>query len=236
MGAAWQCSVEQMRGIKKVRVSLERLSAWDFEYAVNLAIAALITYALITSVTPLLLNRSAEAVGVVWAVISAIFVVRDTREHSLSAGISRLVATCASFALCMVYLLFFSANPLGMAVLIGIGTLLVMLVGRRDEISLVAITTAVIFIVASENQQAAWQQPLLRLADSVVGVAIGIACKWIASFLSFHVRGQHVRQFVKVGCDASEVGRTSPLKAEMSTDDPGCRYRNLRRRGWRQIQ
>ena len=61
---------------------------------------------------------------------------------------------------------------------------------RRDEIGLVAITTAVVLIVAAENPAIAWQQPLLRLADTVAGVAVGIACKWTASFLFFRATGQ----------------------------------------------
>jgi hypothetical protein len=64
--------------------------------------------------------------------------------------------------------------------------------GTKPSAGIVS-TTAVILIVATENPQAAWQQPLLRLADSAAGVAVGIACKWIASFLFFHVRGEEVR-------------------------------------------
>ena len=171
----------------------EKLSAWDVVHAVNLAITTFITYALTTSVTPLLTQRPAQPVGILWAVISAVFVFRDTREHSLSAGISRLFATCVSFALCLVYLLLFRSNPLGMAILIAIGTLLMTLMGRRDEIGLLAITTAVVLIVAAENQQTAWQQPFLRLADTVAGVTVGIACKWIASFLFSFAGGQEAR-------------------------------------------
>jgi uncharacterized membrane protein YccC len=185
--------VQQMLAVKTVQIRLERLSAWDFGYAVNLAIVALITYALISSITPLLVNRPAEPIGILWAVISAVFVVKDTREHSLSAGISRLVSTCVSAALCLVYLLFLPANRLGMAILISIGTLLMMLAGRRDEINLVAIATAVILIVATENPLTAWQQPLLRLADSAAGVAVGIACKCITSFLFFQIIGREAR-------------------------------------------
>jgi len=103
---------------------------------------------------------------------------------------SRLFATGVSFALCLVYLLLFPANPLGMAILIAIGALLMTAVNRRDEIGLVAITTAVVLIVAAENPDIAWQQPLLRLADTVGGVAVGIVCKWIASFLFFRATGQ----------------------------------------------
>ena len=171
----------------------EKLSAWDVVHAVNLAITTFITYALTTSVTPLLTQRPAQPVGILWAVISAVFVFRDTREHSLSAGMSRLFATSVSFALCLVYLSLFPANPLGMAILIAGGALLATLANRRDEIGLLAITTAVVLVVAAENPQTAWQQPLLRLADTVAGVTVGIACKWIASFLFFRFSGQQAR-------------------------------------------
>ena len=174
-------------------MTLEKLSAWDVVHAVNLAITTFIAYALTTSVTPLLTQRPAQPVGILWTVISAVFVFRDTREHSLSAGLSRLFATCVSFALCLVYLLLFPANPLGMAILIAIGALLATLANRRDEIGLLAITTAVVLVVAAENPQTAWQQPLLRLADTVAGVTVGIACKWIASFLFFRFSGQQAR-------------------------------------------
>ena len=174
-------------------MTLEKLSAWDVVHAVNLAITTFIAYALTTSVTPLLTQRPAQPVGILWTVISAVFVFRDTREHSLSAGMSRLFATCFSFALCLVYLLLFPANPLGMAILIAIGALLATLANRRDEIGLLAITTAVVLVVAAENPQTAWQQPLLRLADTVAGVTVGIACKWIASFVFFRFSGQETR-------------------------------------------
>jgi len=174
-------------------VTPEKLSAWDVVHAVNLAITTFITYALTTSITPLLTQRPAQPVGILWAVISAVFVFRDTREHSLSAGMSRLFATCVSFALCLVYLSLFPANPLGMAILIAVGTLLITLAGRRDEIGLLAITTAVVLIVAAENPQTAWQQPFLRLLDTIAGVTVGIACKWMASFLYFRVSGQQAR-------------------------------------------
>jgi uncharacterized membrane protein YgaE (UPF0421/DUF939 family) len=176
-------------GEQSMQVRLERLSSWDVVHAINLAITTFIAYALTTSITPLLTHRPAQPVGILWAVISAVFVFRDTREHSLSAGISRLFATCLSFALCQVYLLFFLASPFGMAVLIAIGALLATLMGRRDEIGLLAITTTVVLVVAAENPQTAWQQPLLRLADTVAGVAVGIACKWTASFLFFRLGG-----------------------------------------------
>ena len=172
---------------------LQSLSAWDLAYAVNLAAASAITYGVMAFVVPLLAGRPTESVGILWAVISTVFVFRDTRAHSLSAGISRLIATGVSFALCLIYLLLFPANAVGMIVLITLSTLLIMTLGRRDEVGLTAISTAVVMIVAASTSEEAWHQPLLRLTDTVVGVAVGIACKWIASFLFYRVTGQDVR-------------------------------------------
>ena len=146
-----------------------------------------------TFVIPHLVNRPVDPVGVLWAVISTVFVFRDTRARSLSAGLSRLVATFVSFALCLMYLALFPANLLAMIALITIGTLLMTLLNRRDDIGLTAITTAVVLIVAASVSQDAWQQPVLRLMDAIVGIAVGVACKWIASFLFYRAVGAEAR-------------------------------------------
>ena len=69
--------------------------------------------------------------------------------------------------------------------LLGVGTLLMMLLGRRDDIVTTGITTTVVMVVAAMSPQDAWHQPLLRLADTVVGIAVGVGGKWVASFLYF---------------------------------------------------
>jgi uncharacterized membrane protein YgaE (UPF0421/DUF939 family) len=175
------------------RLILQRLSAWDVAYAIDMAAAAVITYCLMTFVIPSLVNRPIDPVGVLWAVISTVFVFRDTRAHSLSAGLSRLVATFVSFALCLMYLALFPANPLALIALLTIGTLLMMLLGRRDDIGLTAITTAVVLIVAANVPHDALQQPFFRLIDTIVGIAVGVACKWIVSFLFYRATGAEAR-------------------------------------------
>jgi hypothetical protein len=42
------------------------------------------------------------------------------------------------------------------------------------------ITTVVVMVVAAISPTDAWRQPLLRLLDTVVGVGIGMGCKWAA--------------------------------------------------------
>jgi uncharacterized membrane protein YgaE (UPF0421/DUF939 family) len=175
------------------RMKLSKLSAWDVAYAIDMAIACLITCWVMTSLLPRLVGWPSTSVGVLWAVISTVFVYKDTRTHSLSAGVSRLIATFASFALCLIYLSLLPATTIGMGALIAIGVLLMILIGRSEETGLTAITIAIIMIIAASNPQDAWLQPLLRLADTLVGIAVGVACKWVASFVFYRIFGEDYR-------------------------------------------
>jgi uncharacterized membrane protein YccC len=84
-------------------------------------------------------------------------------------------------------------HPAGLAALLGAGTLILMALGRRDDIVTTGITTTVVMVVAAMSPQDAWHQPLLRFADTVVGIAIGVTCKWIGSFLYFRCVGKPAR-------------------------------------------
>jgi uncharacterized membrane protein YccC len=147
-------------------------------------IACLITYWIITYLLSGFVDQASNFLRGMWAVVAVIFVFRDTRTHALSAGIARLIATCVSFALCLPYLLLFPFTPVGLAILLGIGTLAMALLDRRDIVT-TGITTTVVMVVAAMSPNEAWQQPLLRLFDTVVGIALGVACKWIGSYLFF---------------------------------------------------
>jgi uncharacterized membrane protein YccC len=167
-----------------------KLSLWDIVDAVDMAIACLITYWIVTRLSSRFVDKPTDLLGGMWAVVAAVFVFRETRARSLSAGIARLGATCVSFALCLLYLSLLPFTPAGMATLIGIGTVAMMLLGRRDDIVTTGITTVVVMVVAAIDPENAWQQPLLRLADTVVGIAVGVSCKWVASFLFYKFTGK----------------------------------------------
>ena len=196
--------VRQMAGPNKplgdIRVAIEptirrqeKLSPWDFFYAVDMAIAGLISYSISTTVLSPFVDKPDALLGGMWATVATVFVFRETRLDSLSAGKSRLLATCVSFALCLAYLVILPFHPLGLAALLGIGTVILMYLGRRDEIVTTGITTAVVLVVAAVSPQDAWHQPLLRLVDTVIGITVGVMCKWIASFLYYRSVGKPVR-------------------------------------------
>jgi len=158
-------------------------------HGVVLAICCLISYWIITNVLAAarVVPRDDEFLGGMWAVIATIFVFRHSYEESATAALSRISATLLSFALCFIYLLIFPFRPVGMAALIAVGSIVLSLAGRSEDIITAGITAAVVMVVAGISPQHAWKQPILRLIDTGVGVAVGITGAWI----SLHWIGLH---------------------------------------------
>jgi hypothetical protein len=145
--------------------------------AIILAVSCVISFWLITHILPSLYSasRDDELLGGMWAVAATIFVYRYSHAENVSAALSRMSATLVSFSLCFVYLLFLPFHLWGMAALIGIGSIAVTLMGRPDDIITTGITIAVIMVVSAIDPHHAWRQPILRLIDTAVGVAVGVA-------------------------------------------------------------
>jgi uncharacterized membrane protein YccC len=137
------------------------------------------------------LSHDEDVTGPIWSVIATVFVYRTGYAQSLAAAVSRGAATLVSFALCLAYLLVFPFAPVGMVVLIGIGTLTLTLFGRPQDAETAGITTAVVFLVAALSPHDAWEQPVVRLAETAVGAAVGLAAAWSARTL---VRAPGARQ------------------------------------------
>lgn len=115
--------------------------------------------------------------------------VRESRASSLSAGLVRLIATCVSFAVCLPYLLIFPVTGLGMAVGFGLGAIVMILLSREDHIVTTGITIAVVLVVARLSPHEAWQQLFLYLFGTLIGIAVGVCCKWCASYAFSDRRG-----------------------------------------------
>lgn len=115
-------------------IQMERLSKADVVYTLALTIASLIAYVITYSILEPFVNRPNDFLGGMWATITTIFVFREARNLSLRAGMARFFATCVSCVLTFVYLLLLPFSPVGMAVIIGLGTIVVMLLGRRDDV------------------------------------------------------------------------------------------------------
>jgi uncharacterized membrane protein YccC len=165
-------------------------------HSVALAIASAVSYLLTTHGLSRVhsLSPADDLLGGMWAVIATVFVYRGTHKESIAAALSRSAATLLSFGLCLIYLLLFSFHPLGLAVLIGLGTFVLMMLGRDDDVITAGITTAVIMVVAAISPQNAWEQPILRLVDTAIGIAVGVAASVIAYRIATRFDGPRALQ------------------------------------------
>lgn len=144
-------------------------------------LACLISYLLVAKLLSRVyaLSRADDLIGALWAVIATVFVFRDSYQHSMSAAVSRVAATTVSFALCLAYLAFLPFHVWALALLIGVSVLAVNVIGRPGDAATAAITTAVVLVAGAVSPQHAWQQPILRLADTISGVAVGVTAAWL---------------------------------------------------------
>ena len=126
------------------------------------------------------LSKADDLLGGLWAVIATVFVYRYSYHQSVTAAVSRIAATLVSFIVCLVYLIFLPFHAWGLAVLIGVSAFALTLIGRPGDAITAGITTAVVMVVAAVSPHAAWQQPILRVADTVIGVTIGVFAAWIS--------------------------------------------------------
>jgi uncharacterized membrane protein YccC len=149
-------------------------------HSVALGLATFATYLVTAHILTYVysLSRADDLLGGMWAVIATIFVYHDSYRQSIAAALSRIAATSVSFILCFVYLLLLPFHAWGLALLIALGALVARLAGRPGDAITTAITTAVVLVVAELSPHDAWQQPILRWVDTVIGVAMAVvACR-----------------------------------------------------------
>lgn len=157
-----------------------------FFHSVGLALACLLSYWIATELFTKVhsLSKPDDLLGGMWTVIATVFVYRVSYQDSQTAALSRMSATLLSFALCLAYLALSPFHPWGLALLVGAGAFVLTLIGRPGDIVTCSITTAVVMVVADLSPHDAWQQPILRLADTVIGVAVGFGAAWAAMRVS----------------------------------------------------
>jgi uncharacterized membrane protein YgaE (UPF0421/DUF939 family) len=145
-----------------------------------LAIAGLVSYLLAAHGLAAIHSISEEddLLGRMWAVVATVFVCRFAYDESIAAADTRIVATLFSFVLCLGYLLVLPPDPIGLAVLLGLGTVILKLLGREQDIVTAGITTAVVMVVAVPSPTP-WEEPILRLADTMIGIAVGLVAVWL---------------------------------------------------------
>lgn len=155
-----------------------RLDIGVIASSITLAVACGAVYVLMTNWLGPALTESTDshAIGAMWAVISTIFVFRCSLEDRLNNATIRLSSTALSLVICLVYLSIFPVTAVGIGAVVGLSSLLATALGRPQDAALTAITSTVVLVVAHLGQPTPeWVQPVLRLLDTAIGIAAGLA-------------------------------------------------------------
>ena len=150
-----------------------------------LGLACLLAYWLVDSLRPDVYSASAtdNALGGLWAVIATVVVTRTGYAESQKAAVGRLLATLIGFALCLIYLIFLPFHLWAFALVIGLSTLATALLRRPDAAVTAAVTAAVVMISAEVSPEHAWRLPILRLADTLVGLIVGLVAARLLTWI-----------------------------------------------------
>src|SRR5262245_62993209 len=120
--------------------------------SVTLALACLASYSLVRYASAHIhsLSHADDLVGGLWAVIATAFVFRTTEGESITAAKTRVAATGLSFVLCFAYLLFLPSHPWGMALLIGVSTLMLIALEQSGDVGVSAITIGAVMVIGGQ--------------------------------------------------------------------------------------
>lgn len=169
-----------------VRRDLGAVTRTDLVSSLVLGVACGAVYLLMVDGVGRVLSQARESreIGAMWAVVATIFVFRSTLSDRLADTRSRLAATVMSLLVCLVYLVFFPVTAVGIAFVIVLGSVLAIAAGRPQDAALTGITSTVVLIVADLGRPAPqWVQPLLRLLDTAIGIAVGLCAAALFGWL-----------------------------------------------------
>lgn len=158
-------------------------------HAIGLGFAAGLVYLLVGTLLSPVPGTSIDddELGGMWAVVAVVVVFRETAKGITGASGARLAATVLGILLCLGYVLVFPFSAVGLGVLITVGTIVATLVGRPQDANTTGITIAVVLIAAHIAGDETWRIPVLRLADTAIGVVVGAAVAWVVVRLSGRV-------------------------------------------------
>ncbi len=126
------------------------------------------------------ISQADSLLGGMWATVATIVVYRASSDASAAAALSRVAATAVSFGLCQLYLVAFPFSVWGLVILIGLGSVIMTLLSRRSDIVTTGITTTAVMVVAGLSPDEAWLQPMLRLFDTLIAVAVAMVSARVA--------------------------------------------------------
>jgi uncharacterized membrane protein YccC len=153
--------------------------AASLQIAVQFVLISFLSYWLADGAS-MVFDTGSGYIGALWAVISGIIVIQESRKSTIDTAWLRILGSLAGAVISAAYLSFLPFTPLAMALLIGLTILICHTLGVPGYARLAALTVAVVMVFSVVNPDI---PPVVNAAtrffEVIIGSSVAVAIVWI---------------------------------------------------------
>ena len=163
---------------------LHRLTA-PLSSAILFALVSVVSFALALGITGHVpQDTDTQMIGAMWAMISAIVVLQDTRSATISTAWLRILGSLIGAVFSALYLMVFPFSILGMGVLIGVVVLTCELLHLPGHLRLAGLTAGIVMVISVVNPDI---PPVVNAAtrffEVIIGSSVAVAAAWVWQYV-----------------------------------------------------
>jgi len=163
---------------------LPRIAA-PLSSAILFAVVSAVSFSLALAITGFVPeDTGTRMIGALWAMISAIVVMQDTRSATISTAWLRILGSLIGAVFSAIYLLVFPFSIVGMGILIGIVVLTCELLHLPGHLRLAGLTAGIVMVISVVNPDI---PPVVnattRFFEVIIGSSVAVAAAWVWQYL-----------------------------------------------------
>lgn len=129
-------------------------------------------------------SSDTRMIGAMWAMISAIVVMQDTRSATISTAWLRILGSLIGAIFSALYLQFLPFSVIGMGVLIGVVVFACELLHMPGYLRLAALTVGIVMVISVLNPGIPpFVNAATRFFEVIIGSSVAIAAVWISQYV-----------------------------------------------------
>lgn len=153
--------------------------------AIQFALVSFLSFSIAYGAAPFF-EGSPESymIGAMWAMISGIVVMQETRSATLDTAWLRIFGSLLGAVISAAYLVFLPFSVLAMAALVGLTVMICQLLGFPGYARLAALTVGVVMVISAVNPDI---PPLVNAAtrffEVIIGSSVAVLIIWVWPYL-----------------------------------------------------
>lgn len=153
--------------------------------AILFALVSAVSFSLAFAITGYVPEATdTRMIGALWAMISAIVVMQDTRSATISTAWLRILGSLIGAVFSAFYLLVFPFSIVGMGILIGVVVLVCELLHLPGYLRLAGLTAGIVMVISVVNPDIPpFVNAATRFFEVMIGSSVAVAAAWIWQYV-----------------------------------------------------